>query len=162
MATTARKQPEAARAIDLDQFEGADVSQEGDERAQLRAYFPLTPGMPNGTDAGAEESMLVCIELEPGNHLPSHRDSHEELLVATAGELEATIGNETISLEAGQCAVVPEMEPHGLANVGEETAHVIGFFPNTALTATFEEPLEPFGTAEMTIEPAAADEPRDE
>ncbi|ELY43684.1 cupin domain-containing protein [Natronorubrum sulfidifaciens] len=162
MATTARKQPEAARAIDLDQFEGADVSQEGDEHAQLRAYFPLTPGMPNGTDAGAEESMLVCIELEPGNYLPSHRDSNEELLVATSGRVEATVGDETIPLEAGQCAVVPEMEPHGLENTGDETAHIIGFFPAAELTATFEEPLEPFGTAEITIEPAAGDEPRDE
>ncbi|QFU83303.1 cupin domain-containing protein [Natronorubrum aibiense] len=162
MAATSKKHPEATRAVDLDQFEGMDVSQVDDDRARLRAYFPLTPGMPNGTDAGATETMLVCIELEPGNYLPSHRDSNEELLVATSGRVEATVGDETISLEAGQCAVVPKMEPHGLENTGDETAHIIGFFPNTELTATFEAPLEPFGTAEITIEPAATDEPRDE
>lgn len=151
MAATSKSNTGAPRAIDLYQFEGADVYQEGDEHARLRGYFPLTPGMPNGTDAGAEEMMIVCIEIEPGNYLPSHRDSTEELLVVTAGAVEATIGDDTIDLRNGQCAVVPEMAPHGLYNGGDETAHIIGMFPDTESTATFEEPLEPFGTAEVTI-----------
>ncbi|SEH11935.1 Cupin domain-containing protein [Natronorubrum sediminis] len=153
MATTSKNHSEAPRAVDLDQFEGADVYQESDEHARVRGYFPLTPGMPNGTDAGAEESMIVCIEIEPGNYLPSHEDSNEELLVVTAGAVEATVGDDTIDLRAGQCAVVPEMVPHAISNTGEETAYVIGFFPNTELTATFDETLEPFGSAELAIGP---------
>ncbi|WP_265110453.1 cupin domain-containing protein [Halosolutus halophilus] len=153
MATTSKEQAEAARAVDLYQFEGTDCYQESDEHARLRGYFPLTPGTPNASDAGSEEVMIVCIEIEPGDYLPSHRDSNEELLVVTAGRVEATVGDDTIDLETGQCAVVPEMAPHGLYNGGDETARIIGFFPDTELTATFEEPLEPFGTAEVTIEP---------
>lgn len=156
MATTSKGHPEPDRAVDLSQFEGMDVYQEGDEHARVRGYFPLTPGMPNASGS-AEEMMIVSIEIEPGNYLPSHRDSNEELLMVTAGHIEATIGDETIDIEAGQCAVVPEMEPHGFANSGDETAYVIGFFPNTELTATFEEPLEPFGTAEVTIGPMPAE-----
>ncbi|MDJ1430981.1 cupin domain-containing protein [Halostagnicola sp. A-GB9-2] len=164
MATTSKRQHEPDRAVDLTRFEGMDVYQEGDERARVRGYFPLTPGAPNASGR-AEEMMIVSLEIEPGNYLPSHRDSNEELLVVTAGRVEATIGDETIDIEAGQCAVVPEMEPHGLSNGGDETASVIGFFPNTELTATFEKPLEPFGTAEVTIGPmpaAGEDETDDE
>ncbi|WP_323171135.1 hypothetical protein [Natrialba sp. PRR66] len=34
MATTAETEPEAIRAVDLDEFEGADVYQERDKRAE--------------------------------------------------------------------------------------------------------------------------------
>ena len=137
--------------VELYRFEGADVHQEGDETARLRGYFPLSPGTPNASDVAAEDLMMVCIELEPGNHLPTHRDSNEELLVATRGTVEATVDEETVTFSAGACVVVPEMAPHGMRNVGDETAHVLGVFPNDELTATFDAPLEPFGTAEITV-----------
>lgn len=150
MATTS-KDAGTARAVDLDRFEGVDVYQERDERARIRGYFPLSPGTPNASDVTPEELMVVSMEIEPDHYLPSHRDSNEELLVVTAGRVDATIGDETISLENGQCAVVPEMEPHGIANSGDETARILGIFPNTELTATFEEPLHPFGTNVVQI-----------
>jgi len=150
---TPTQQPDRAmaRAVDLSQFEGADVYQEGDERARIRGYFPLSPGTPNASDVGAEDLMIVCIEIEPGDHLPSHRDSNEELLVVTAGAVEATIADETIDIEAGQCAVVPELEPHELHNTGDEPAHVIGFFPESELTATFDDVLQPFDSAVVSV-----------
>ncbi|WP_435182032.1 hypothetical protein [Halorussus sp. AFM4] len=37
-------------------------------------------------------------------------------------------------------------------SVGDEPARVVGFFPNDELTSTFEQPLQPFGTAELTVE----------
>ena len=141
----------SVQSVELYQFEGADVWQEGDENARLRAYFPLSPGTPNASEVGAVDLTMVCIELEPGNHLPTHRDSNEELLVVTGGTVEASVDEETVELSTGECVVVPEMAPHGMRNVGDETAHVLGVFPNDELTATFEAPLEPFGTAEITV-----------
>ncbi|TYL40361.1 cupin domain-containing protein [Natronococcus pandeyae] len=160
MATTPKPERGAARAVDLYQFDGTDAYQEGDERARLRGYFPLSPGTPNASDVGAEELMLVCIEIEPGNSLPSHRDSNEELLVVIDGAVEATIGDETIDLEAGQCAVVPELEPHGLHNAGDETARILGFFPDNELTATFEDILQPFDSDVVAVGPDAGLEGR--
>ncbi|WP_435348884.1 cupin domain-containing protein [Haloarchaeobius sp. HRN-SO-5] len=139
------------QAVDLHEFEGADVWVEGDEHARLRGYFPLSPGTPNASGVAGEGLMVVSMEIEPGNYLPSHRDSDEELLVVTNGTVEATVGDDTVELSAGECAVVPEMEPHGLRNVGDETAHVIGFFPNDELTATFETTLMPFGSNVVSI-----------
>lgn len=159
MATTGQPQGRVGGAVQLYQFDGVDVWQPGDDHARLRGYFPLSPGTPNAGDVAAEDLMLVCIEIEPGNHLPTHRDSNEELLVVTAGHVTAEIGEERVDLPEGSCAVVPEMVPHGIRNDGAETARVLGFFPNDELTATFEAPLEPFGTNVVTIGGAASTPP---
>lgn len=140
-------------------FEGADVRQEGDERARIRGYFPLSPGTPNAGDVAAENLLLVSMEIEPGNHLPTHRDSAEELLLVTDGTVEATVGDGTVELSAGDCTVVPEMAPHGLRNVGEETARIVGVFPSAELTATFEAPLSPFDSSVVSIGGDADPEP---
>ena len=151
MTTKIDTEKQRAQAVDLHRFDGADVWQESDEHARIRGYFPITPGMPNASDVTGADLMIVSLEIEPGNYLPSHRDSDEELLVVTDGTVEATVGDDSITLSSGQCAIVPEMVPHGMENVGEETARVIGVFPNTELTATFEETLQPFGTDVMAI-----------
>ena len=138
-------------AVDIHEFEGADVWQEDDDRARLRGYSPLSPGTPNASGASAEDLMIVSLEIEPGNYLPSHSDSNEELLVVTDGTVAVTVGESTGRLAAGQCAVVPEMVSHRIENVGDEAAHIIGFFPNDELTSTFEKPLKPFETDVLTI-----------
>lgn len=139
------------RAVAIDRFEGMDVRVEGDDRARLRGYFPLSPGTPNAGDVAAEGLMIVSMEIGPGDYLPTHTDSNEELLLVLAGRVEVSVGDERVELAAGECAVVPEMAPHGLRNVGEQPARVVGFFPNDELTATFEEPLLPFGTNVVTV-----------
>lgn len=125
--------------------------QEDDEHARLRGYFPLSPGTPNAGELAGEGLTVVSMEIEPGNYLPTHWDSSEELLLVTAGAVEATVGEGTVALSAGECTLVPEMLPHGLRNVGEETARVVGVFPSSELTATFEKPLEPFGTNVVSV-----------
>ncbi|MCO8246506.1 MULTISPECIES: cupin domain-containing protein [unclassified Haladaptatus] len=146
---------EKLQSVPLYQFEGTDVWQEGDDHARLRGYFPLSPGTPQASEVAGEDIMLVCIELEPDNYLPTHRDSNEELLHVTAGTVEATVGDETIELSTGEIALVPAEEPHSIRNVGRKAARILGIFPNDELTATFEKPMEPFGTNVITIGPDA-------
>lgn len=138
-------------AVELYQFEGTEVWLEGDEHARLTGYFPLSPGTPNGTDAGATDCAIVCMEIQPGNYLPTHRDSAEELLLVTAGTVEATVGDDSVRLPTGSCTVVPEMEPHSVRTVGDESARVVGYFPSSELTDTFERPLHPFGTSVVAV-----------
>lgn len=141
--------------VRLYQFEGTDVWQEGDDHARLRGYFPLSPGTPQASEVSGEDLMLVCIELEPGNYLPTHRDSNEELLHVTAGTVETTVDEETTEQSAGEITLVPVDVPHSIRNVGRDTARILGIFPSNELTSTFEKPLEPFGTAVLTIGPDA-------
>ncbi len=114
------------------------------DRARLRVTFPINKAV------GSEESAVVYFEIEPGNRLPLHTDSAEEILYIVAGEGEATVGEERGRVVAGDLAVVPSMVPHGIANTGDETLKVVGFFTASEIVSTFDEPLQPMGVAVVT------------
>ena len=125
-----------------------DVWQESDpEHARLRVNFPINRA------AGADGSAVVYFEIEPGNHLPTHTDSPEEVLYIVAGRAEARIGDETGIVEAGDLAVIPAMVPHGVRNIGDETLKVVGFFNAADVTSEFEEVLRPNTERVATLAP---------
>lgn len=43
------------------------------------------------------------------------------------------------------------MVPHGIANVGDETLKVVGFFCDSEIVSTFAEPLQPIGATSLTM-----------
>ena len=114
------------------------------DSARLRVTFPINKAV------GSEESAVVYFEIEPGNRLPLHTDSAEEVLYIVAGEGEATVGEERGCVVAGDLAVVPSMVPHGIANTGDETLKVVGFFTASEIASTFDEPVQPMGVAVVT------------
>jgi quercetin dioxygenase-like cupin family protein len=111
------------------------------DRARVRVTFPINRW------AGADDSAVVYFEVEPGDHLPLHTDSAEEILYIVAGEAEATVGDERRRIAKGDLAVIPAMVPHGLVNIGDETVKVVGFFSEAEITSTFDEPIQPVGSA---------------
>ena len=70
---------------------------------------------------------VVYFEVEPGQYLPTHTDSPEEVLYIVAGTGEAHVGDERGVVSAGDLAVIPSMVPHGIRNIGKgpATYHVI-------------------------------------
>jgi quercetin dioxygenase-like cupin family protein len=115
------------------------------------------PAFPINRFTGAEHTAVVYFEVQPGDYLPTHTDSAEEILYIVAGEGEAWAGDERGRVRAGDLAVIPEMVPHGIANTGEVTLKVVGFFCESEITSTFAEPLQPMGLATLKQgEPAAA------
>ena len=111
------------------------------EHARARVTFPINKW------AGSADSAVVYFEIEPGDRLAEHTDSAEEVLYVVAGEAEAQVGDERRRLTAGDLAVIPAMVPHGLVNVGTETVKVVGFFSESEIISTFNEPVQPFGAA---------------
>ena len=114
---------------------------ESDPKARVRVNFPI-----NRT-AGSEDSAVVYFEVAPGERLASHTDSAEEVLYIVAGTAEAEVGDERGVVSAGDLAVIPAMVPHGLRNVGGETVKVVGFFSESEIISSFDEPVQPFGMA---------------
>lgn len=92
---------------------------------------------------GSSATAVVYFEVAPGKRLGRHTDSSEEVLYVVAGEGEATVGDERVSLSEGSLAVVPAMVPHGIRNTGSIPLKVVGFFAGSALVHTFFEPLLP-------------------
>jgi quercetin dioxygenase-like cupin family protein len=106
--------------------------------------FPSGPGLdvafPVHSQTGAAASAIVWMELGPDGVLSEHTDSAEELLYVVRGEVEASVGEESGTLRAGQLAVVPAMAPHSLRNIGGTDARVLGFFAGSTNVTTFTEP----------------------
>jgi quercetin dioxygenase-like cupin family protein len=75
----------------------------------------------------------------------AHTDSAEETLYVVSGEAEAEIGDESGRIAAGDLAVIPAMVPHGLVNIGDQTVKVVGFFSESEVLSTFDEPIQPIG-----------------
>src|SRR4051812_4607543 len=88
----------------------------------------LSVTFPFSSATGAADTAGVYIVAEPGGVLPVHTDSAEEWLRVLEGPVEATVGDESGILEAGQLALVPAIAPHGARNTGERPARILGFF----------------------------------
>ena len=111
------------------------------DRNRLRVTFPINRW------AGARDTAVVYFEIQPGERLATHTDSAEEILYIVAGEAEAHVGDEHGRVRAGDLAVIPEMVPHGLVNVGDEPVKVVGFFCQPEIISTFDEAVQPVGSA---------------
>ena len=123
------------------------------QNARLRVDFPIS------NSVGSESTAVVYFKIEPGHYLPTHTDSAEEILYIVTGTARAQVGDEEGIVRAGDLAVIPALVPHGLANIGEDTVEVVGFFSDSHIVSEFEAPLEPIGSAspEMGVaDPATA------
>jgi quercetin dioxygenase-like cupin family protein len=121
----------------LNKLELFDTWNVDDPAMRCRSAFPLLGAM------GTKNSAVVYFELEPGDYLGRHTDSAEEVLLVLAGSVDVAVGDEQGRLSQGEMAVVPEMVPHALYNVGQEKARVIGFFGSANIVATFDKTWQP-------------------
>jgi quercetin dioxygenase-like cupin family protein len=138
---------------DLNRLELLDAWYDEDPAMRIRVNFPFYAG------TGNQVSSVVYFEIEPGHYLGTHTDSAEEIVLILAGTVEATLGNEVGLLMAGQAALIPAMAPHGVRNVGNETARCVGFFASAEVVSTFEQPMMPLGQRVVGTPPVAAGVP---
>ena len=115
------------------------------ERGRVHPAFPINE------HTGAAGSGVVYFEVEPGQYLPTHTDSPEEVLYVVAGIGEAHVGDEHAIVSAGDLAVVPSMVPHGIRNIGTTTLKVVGFFASAHIVSEFEEPLQPMNQSVLEL-----------
>ncbi len=126
----------STRSLDL-----LHVWTDGDPAAQVHPAFPINKY------TGARDTAVVVFEVEPGEYLPTHTDSAEEILYIVSGTGIAHAGDERGRVSAGDLVVNQEMVPHGVANDGDETLRVVGFFCKSEIVSTFEETLQPLGVS---------------
>lgn len=131
--------------IHFDDLELDEVEQAADG-ARWMAGFPFSPDRPGETTMTASEYTVVYNELAAGDHIGRHRDAVDELLVVLEGTIEASVGEETHSVEAGTLAVIPGATDHEVRNVGSETARLLGIFADAPVDSTFES--VPYPTSE--------------
>lgn len=136
--------------VDTNELELMEGWFETEPSAHFRANFALWGGN------GAESLSAVYIDLEPGGVLGEHTDSPEELLFIIEGTVELTAGGERQSAGPGVIAIVPAMVPHGIRNIGEVRARILGVFPAPAVESIFVEQVQPIGVQVMNVGPVVA------
>ncbi len=136
----------------IDELELLEGFYEDDPTMRVRFNFPFYVG------SGTKNTAVVYFEIEPGHRLGTHTDSAEEILLILEGEAEATVGDESGRVSAGEMAVVPAMVPHALRNVGDETVRVVGFFSSNVVASTFDQPIMPVGQRVVGTPPVLAED----
>ncbi len=86
--------------------------------------------------SGVETRMLFSAEngaaalcifeqwVAPGNGAPTHSHPVEEVLTVRDGEADMWIGEEHVTVSAGQSLLIPAGQKHGFRNGGTGTLHV--------------------------------------
>ena len=103
----------------------------------------LAPGVErwslvNGTN-GAESLSVGDVRMEPGSKVPNHIHPTEEAMVIVEGKLEAILGDEVITVTAGQTVLAPPGVKHGFVNRSGAPARVMAIFPTARMERTLVE-----------------------
>jgi quercetin dioxygenase-like cupin family protein len=136
---TFKRGVETMISISLDELEMLNAWQAEGDKSRWCVQFPLMDSEEVST-LGA-----VYVELEPGESLPLHTDSRDEIVVLLSGTVEARIGDAIKEISANSMAFIPSMEPHTFRNVGLDVARVLGLFGGVDVVSTFEHDVMPIG-----------------
>lgn len=111
----------------------------------LHKDLPTTNPYPNSTsravvskELGAASLTVLVLELNPGAKVPLHiHPEHEEAILVIEGTVEAIVGDETRTIEAGATVLAPQGVPHRINNAGKKPARILGIFPTLNVTRKF-------------------------
>ena len=76
------------------------------------------PGIVRQSVSG-ESFTVVRNTYQPGSVFPEHSHPEEQLTIVHSGEIEFTVGGETVLLKEGMLAVIPPGAPHGARVIGD-------------------------------------------
>lgn len=137
MPATTITEPVAPR---LGELELADFSVGDDPRARGRLALPISAETKS-------PNTVIYLEVDPGNRIPLHTHSADEIFVVLQGTGVVTAGDQRWCASAGAIAVAPAFAAHGWENTGSETLKLVGFFGANVVMNEFDAPVAPFGVA---------------
>lgn len=77
------------------------------------------------TDTAGTFSAIELV-TQPGQGVMVHVHEHEdELVYVVDGEIEVTLGDQTLTATAGILALLPRGIPHGFTNIGDKPSRVL-------------------------------------
>lgn len=82
---------------------------------------------------------VFCERIAPGDRIPLHQHTVEEVLFVDEGSIEATLGDERETVGPGATIFVPALTAHGFRNVGGGVARIHAVFPTAEITIRYLE-----------------------
>jgi len=111
-ASAAAQQPAPVETMTSQAYPSDKIPNKGDENKKSREFFLLA------THAGFKVEMHET-DLGPGIEAhPPHQHEHEEIMVVTAGSLEANMDGNKQTVPAGSVLVFGSNKPHNVRNPG--------------------------------------------
>ncbi len=92
---------------------------------------------------GAAQLCLFEQWVAPGTGAPTHSHPVEEVLTVREGEAEMWIGEQRLTVTAGQSLIVPAGRKHGFRNSGTGRLHLHAVLASPVFEATPEGAAEP-------------------
>ena len=92
---------------------------------------------------GAAQLCIFEQWVAPGQGAPTHSHPVEEVLTVREGEAEMWMGDERVTVAAGQSLIVPAGRKHGFRNSGMTTLHIHAVLASPIFEATMEGASEP-------------------
>ncbi len=93
-----------------------------------RAVKELVSGV-NIRSFWGEQMQLIAVTIDPGAHVPTHKHPQEQSGTVLSGKVTFTIGDETRTLEPGDCYIIPGNVEHSATGGNVETRLVEMFSP---------------------------------
>ena len=127
MSTTTQKQPSLVPNTQASIRKASSIKHQPRGK---RYHFDVGLGSVclSGTDTGGAYCLLE-VSLAPGMAVPRHTHTRaDEVYFVLAGELQATVGDETFVLQPGDTLLAPRDIPHELRNSGNTTNHYLLVF----------------------------------
>jgi quercetin dioxygenase-like cupin family protein len=78
------------------------------------------PGITRQVVDGERLSMVRYV-YQPGTFFPEHHHPAEQFTLVISGHIEFTVAGETITLQAGESAIIPSGIPHSARVIGGQT-----------------------------------------
>ena len=135
------------------------VGDPDDHRPNTTWTFAIDPDS-TGPAGGVRGLTLIFERVAPGDRIPLHTHSLEEVVVVDEGRAEANLGGEHWMLEAEACVFVPPGAPHGMRNAGEGVLRLHGTFASPTIDVTYLERNPAPGTENDPPQPPQVYDPR--
>lgn len=92
-----------------------------------------------GENGKRVEQMVVFREkIAPGDQIPLHRHTMEEIMMVDKGALQVSLGENKYTAKAGSVIFIPGLELHGFKNMGSEHAQITAVFPSRYVDICYE------------------------
>ena len=80
-------------------------------------------------ELGARSLTVLDITMAEGSEVTTHIHPTEEAMVVLEGEVRVVLGDEALTVTAGQTVLAPAGVRHGFVNHSEHDARIIAIFP---------------------------------
>ena len=92
-----------------------------------------------GGNYGGIATSFFLVHTEPGNGPSLHKHPYEEVFIVQEGEVTFVVGSETLTVNAGNIAIVPPETPHKFTNTGTTPLRMLSILATKEISTTWLE-----------------------